>query len=618
MPLSRSAVPDLPSSAWVTTQWCALCMVYGVCVFLLWGSLEEDSYIFFRVADNLANGLGYVFNPGGERIETGSSPVWQWLLAVAAWLGLPLYTVAKGLGTAAAGVALWQTWQVERLFAKPLCELSSWRLLSPRLLLSPWLLVSSITFLFWSQSGMESVLFTALLLWWARCLLDPSHHRYIALVGVLLYATRPEGFIYLPALLVAWVVVPSVRTGWLRQCAMLVMGIVVFHAARWWYFDDVLPSAFYAKSAFYPVPHWQLYKTWFLRTDVYWLFPFAALALLDRRSVVLCALLYAACYFAVGNPDGKILFRLGLPAISLACLLAAVGVRQLLGTVKGQAVFRSLLLALVLFLMLLRAWQQLTLVELVFYKPQDNPLHSAWLRFVDAPQAFTRDTWLVMRDPSRIGQCATLPVSTCEQSYAYNAPAGIAAWLAENRLPGMVVAGDQMGEIPWRSGADITHLDLFGIADRCLGYANFDANVQKVQGLWFYRDVLTLIQRKPVCHQQDAVNYVFQRKPDVFLLGSVFYQFAPDSFYGRLVADPRFQQDYELRYLIDLTGRVYVKKTLPSFTVPTQVLRVDMPSGQIRHCPEPARLRRYVEHRLLEWEGDEVKWQQLLARCASD
>lgn len=144
-------------------QWWLIGLFYGVSIFLLWGSLEEDSYIFFRVADNLAHGAGYVFNRGGERVETGSSPVWQGLLTLGSGLSVSLYGWAKGLGAAAAALALWQARALERVFL-------------PRssLMLAPWLLVTSITFLFWSQSGMETGLFAALVLTWARCLLDPA------------------------------------------------------------------------------------------------------------------------------------------------------------------------------------------------------------------------------------------------------------------------------------------------------------------------------------------------------------------------------------------------------------------------------------------------------------
>jgi arabinofuranosyltransferase len=47
--------------------------------------IEEDAFIVFKVAENLANGYGYVFNKG-ERIEVCSTLTWLYLLAFFRWL----------------------------------------------------------------------------------------------------------------------------------------------------------------------------------------------------------------------------------------------------------------------------------------------------------------------------------------------------------------------------------------------------------------------------------------------------------------------------------------------------------------------------------------------------
>ena len=47
----------------------------------------EDAYISFRYAENLANGHGFVFNPGGPPVEGFTSFGWVVLLALAHVLG---------------------------------------------------------------------------------------------------------------------------------------------------------------------------------------------------------------------------------------------------------------------------------------------------------------------------------------------------------------------------------------------------------------------------------------------------------------------------------------------------------------------------------------------------
>ena len=91
-------------------------VVYLFLVFLLFNQVYEDSFIYFRVADNIAHGYGYVFNRGSENVETGSGLLWQLLLALGALLSLDLllfkmagdrlrshHTVARHAHRASAG-----------------------------------------------------------------------------------------------------------------------------------------------------------------------------------------------------------------------------------------------------------------------------------------------------------------------------------------------------------------------------------------------------------------------------------------------------------------------------------------------------------------------------------
>jgi hypothetical protein len=595
MPKSR------PSTALTLLQWQCLLLLtaYTACVFLLWGTLEEDSYIFFRVAENIASGFGYVFNRGGEHVETGSSPIWQGLLALAALTPLPLITTAKVLGAFSAIGCLWHCWKIEKLFgALPV-------------IFSAWLLTTSITFLFWSQSGMETVLFAMLVIVFIRSLLDSEWHNRTGLLALFVCFGRPEGFIYLPAMLVACLAVPSYRRYFLRDAITVVIGLLIFHAVRWRYFDDIFSSAFYAKSAFYPVPHWNLYKTWILNIQLYWLLPLALIALKNPRSFVIIWVLFAGCYFAAGNPDGKILFRLGLPAIAAACLLCAAGIQTL---ASYGNIYRHLALIAGLGVFLTWASHQLTFSQSVFYKQQANPLMNAAQQFSHNPQQYGKDTWQLMQDPSDIHVCNQLPISLCKKSFSYNDFGATGEWLKHNAFPGMLVAGDQMGEIPWTSGSSIDHMDLFGITDKCIGYANFSDNVPKVQGLVYFNHFLTHFKRGPICSRPQAIEYFFNKQPDVLLMGSIFDQHAPDSFYGMLLRDPRFEKTYTLRYAINIFSRVYLKNSLADFSLPSHVLLLDIAKNKILNCPDDTTMRQHLYTRLGVTE-DTPQMMSLLQLC---
>jgi hypothetical protein len=76
----------------------------------------DDIFITYRYAENLASGLGMVYN-AGERVLSTTSPLWAVLLAPAAALNVELRTAAIVLGAlalAAGGYCLWQIGQAAR------------------------------------------------------------------------------------------------------------------------------------------------------------------------------------------------------------------------------------------------------------------------------------------------------------------------------------------------------------------------------------------------------------------------------------------------------------------------------------------------------------------------
>ena len=60
--------------------------------------LEEDAFINFRYVRNLAEGFGFVFNPGGEQVEGFSNFLWTGILYFAYVTGLKVVTAARILG----------------------------------------------------------------------------------------------------------------------------------------------------------------------------------------------------------------------------------------------------------------------------------------------------------------------------------------------------------------------------------------------------------------------------------------------------------------------------------------------------------------------------------------
>ncbi|MGY1772206.1 hypothetical protein [Blastococcus sp. SYSU D00813] len=86
----------------------ALVVAVAVYAWMCWrfrGFVTDDAWISVRYAENLADGHGFVWNPGGPRAEGYSNPLLVGVEAVADLAGFSAMTAARGLGVL-SGLAL--------------------------------------------------------------------------------------------------------------------------------------------------------------------------------------------------------------------------------------------------------------------------------------------------------------------------------------------------------------------------------------------------------------------------------------------------------------------------------------------------------------------------------
>jgi len=150
----------------------------------------DDAWIHARIARNLIEGRGFVFNPG-EAASVSSPPLWTLLLAVPAAVGLPFPWSSYVAGIAAA-VAL-------SLIARRLAERVAGR--SAAGLVCGLLVIGTHPFPWSSLSGMETSLAAALVL---ATILAASSGALAASLGLAAAAglSRPE-LVLLPGLVLA-------------------------------------------------------------------------------------------------------------------------------------------------------------------------------------------------------------------------------------------------------------------------------------------------------------------------------------------------------------------------------------------------------------------------------
>ena len=289
-PVGSSPAVAVPPPGWVTV----LPYLPAVVVLLMFRSvlpvtLCDDAYISFRVADNLAHGNGWSFNPG-EQLYVATNPLWVALLALLHAAGAEILSAARFLGTL-----------FEILL---LLTLVHW---GGRLREGSWagmlaavLLVANPVFLLTSFSGMELPMYLFIFVL-AAYLMSQRRAGAAAAVAATAVWVRFDGLIVYGVAL-AWIVVThrneirnrftpfalKMLPSWVMVGAYFAFGIVVFGTA--------VPVSVQRKAAFAPIPfsaEWmngvgalagEFFKAglgrsayWYVSATPYWLFGITAI-----------------------------------------------------------------------------------------------------------------------------------------------------------------------------------------------------------------------------------------------------------------------------------------------------------------------------------------------------
>ncbi len=164
--------------------------------------LADDAFIAFRYVSNSLLGLGYTWNPPPfRRVEGYTSLLWVAILD-AFWrvFGIEPPRSANGLSLGASYASLGVIAAMV-LKARLSERLSGWRLALLALVLLG--VVTNRNFLIFTSSGLETALFTLLILAWVFVALfedgGPETTRRLAAVAALLTLCRPDGLLFCAA-----------------------------------------------------------------------------------------------------------------------------------------------------------------------------------------------------------------------------------------------------------------------------------------------------------------------------------------------------------------------------------------------------------------------------------
>jgi len=200
---------------------------------------QDDTYISLRYANNLAEGHGLRFNPGGERVEGFSSPLHVLSMAAAIKAGFEPRAVSQFSSLSAAlltilALVLWGQHRFGVLWGSA----------------AGLALAFNQGFSTWSRGGLETTGFVLLVL---LALIAAAEKRWMTMgvLAGLLALTRPEGALYWLPLFGYAALVHRHQKRPLRD--LLPAGFMALALFSTWflfrlaYFHDVLPNTYYAK-----------------------------------------------------------------------------------------------------------------------------------------------------------------------------------------------------------------------------------------------------------------------------------------------------------------------------------------------------------------------------------
>lgn len=318
---------------------CALFALLLLGAWAAWSFIVDDTFITFRYARHLAEGIGPVWNPGGQRVEGFTDFAWMIWNALGATLGIPLTSWVKLTSLLCAIGTLWlllrTAWRRGGLGASAIAGLSY---------------VLFLPTFFHITGGLETTAVALVLLRLVvlglRVLDGQRVRAWEPPVLLLLAGTlRPEGALAaLPVLLLwLWRGRRAPANWWCAGGGVLI-GLGYF-CWRWWYYGQLLPNTFYVKFG-----NLESGWLWTVHTGKLVL-PLAllTLSLLSRRNSraagALLAVTVALTYltYAVSGPTMDYLDRFAQHAFPVLCLgaglgAAAIGKRVAVAAVGAVAV----------------------------------------------------------------------------------------------------------------------------------------------------------------------------------------------------------------------------------------------------------------------------------------
>jgi len=297
----------------------------------------DDAFISFRYAKNFVEGNGLVYNIG-ERVEGYTNFLWTLLLSLFMKMGLDPVVMSQILGVL---FSLATVFLLLRLNRRLYPDGSMFNYLAPLFL------ACCGAFAAWSTGGLETPLFTFLVLLGSFFLIagvdNPKHLAHSGIIFALVCMTRLDGlilaFVTFGFLLYLVLSVKKVEVkGLLLWSLFLLIPFLLYFVWRWSYYGKMLPNTFYIKVAgaayyqqgfSYLLSFIERFWIWFMVVPLFFLGKGMKLNT-KLRMVVLyftSMILVFSCYVVYVGGDFMDMFRFLVPILPFFFFLIQEGFR---------------------------------------------------------------------------------------------------------------------------------------------------------------------------------------------------------------------------------------------------------------------------------------------------
>ncbi len=495
--------------------------------------IEEDAYIFFRCAENIAAGNGYVFNKGGDQVEACSSFSWLFLLAFLKVSGFNILILSKIAGIVIGIFSLWLVFRITRHFMQP--DLWSY---------VPCLLTAvNIPFFMRNQMGMETSLFTVVFLLLVLVCLEKSKFMLWPFVYFLLAVTRPEGMFMILAVAPAVYFAPVERSKKMISiciCFILLSGLFL---CRLFYFHDFLPSSFYFKVHPDTLRMGILYTHMFFRDFYMYFFIIPVLFFVFKkwnyqvnRTVLLCFIGVHVAWIIVAGADFFPFYRHFVPVIPLIFIYVVSGLIQAVNPImlKKKYILSTLIAVYGAVALLLPPSNWLIV-------PEPNVVIGNMRQFIKNPKKFVNNLFIRLNDPRY------------DKKFRSDRQIQVGCFIAQHYKEGTRFVFDQMGRVPYQAGLAYGFIDSYGLTDKHIGRYVFYHSARGSFILSSYESISRYIISKVFpgtdfyFTDEGILDYLFTKDPDVILC------LVPirNRVINGLADDPRFKNRYRLAFSLN-------------------------------------------------------------------